>query len=57
MALGQPGVPIVVQGSDFVTLNGDQLTVLSGQASADQWQAFEPQLHKIIAGVKASEGG
>ena len=40
-----------------MTLNGDQLTVLSGQASADQWQAFEPQLHKIIAGVKASEGG
>jgi hypothetical protein len=56
-ALGQLGVPIVVRGSDFVTLNGDQLTVLSGQASADQWQAFEPQLHKIIAGVKASEGG
>ena len=56
-ALGQPGVPIVVRGSDFVTLNGDQLTVLSGQASADQWQAFEPQLRKIIAGVKASEGG
>ena len=56
-ALGQPGLPIVVRGSDFVTLNGDQLTVLSGQASAEQWQAFEPQLQKIIAGVKASQGG
>lgn len=56
-ALGQPGIPIVVRGSDYVSLNGDQLTVLSGQADAEQWQAFEPQLHKIIAGVKASQGG
>ena len=55
--LGQPGVPIVVRGSDYVTLNGDQLTVLSGQASADHWQAFEPQLKKIIAGAIASQGG
>lgn len=56
-ALGQPGIPIVVRGSDYVTLIGDQLTVLSGQASADSWQAFEPQLRKIVAGATASQGG
>lgn len=56
-ALGQSGVPLVVRGSDYVLLNGDQLTVLAGQASSDHWLAFEPQLRKIIAGVKASQGG
>ncbi len=56
-ALGQPGLPIVVRGSDTVLLDGDQMTVLSGQASADSWQTFEPQLRKIIAGVTAPQGG
>jgi hypothetical protein len=56
-ALGQTGQPIVVRGSDYVVLNGDQLTVLSGQANAEQWQAFERQLHKIIAGVQPAQGG
>lgn len=56
-SLGQPGVPIVVRGSDYVTLNGDQVTVLSGQATADHWLTFESQLKKIIAGATASQGG
>lgn len=57
MALGQTGVPIVVRGSDYVILSGDQLTVLSGQASAEHWQTFEPQLGKIIASVHTPQGG
>jgi hypothetical protein len=31
--------------------------VLSGQASAEGWPTFEPQLQKIVAGAKASQGG
>ncbi len=47
--LGRPGVPVVVRGSDYVLLAGDQMTVLAGQAADAGWEAFAPLLARIVA--------
>lgn len=49
--LGRPGVPVVVRGSDYVLLVGDQMTVLGGQAVDASWEAFAPVLTRIVESV------
>lgn len=55
--LGQVGMPIVVRGSDYVTVSGNTLTVLSGQSSTEEWERFEAQFTQIARGAKAAAGG
>lgn len=57
-ALGRPGIPVVVRGSDTILVVGDTMTVLTGQAAQENWAAFEPVLAKVIASVRlASAAG
>lgn len=51
-ALGRPGIPVVVHGSDTILVVGDTMTVLTGQAAQEDWAAFEPALAKILASVR-----
>lgn len=55
--LGQVGAPVLVRGSDYVTIAGNTLTVLSGQASSEEWERFEAQFTHIARGAKAAAGG
>lgn len=56
-ALGRPGAPVVVRGSDVLFLVGDQLIVISGQADATQWAGFQPRFSKIVDTVALAQGG
>lgn len=51
-ALGRPGVPVVVRGSDYLFLVGDQMHVISGQSAEANWSTFEKTLAKIVASVR-----
>ncbi|MCS6844291.1 MAG: hypothetical protein NZ528_08215 [Caldilineales bacterium] len=51
-ALGRPGVPVVVRGSDYLFLVGNQMHVISGQATEADWSAFEKTLAKVVASVR-----
>lgn len=53
-ALGRPGVPIVVKGSDLLIITGDRLTVLSGQSREADWAAFESQFLEILENAALS---
>lgn len=50
--LGRPGVPVVVRGSDYILLAGDDMTVLAGQAADTGWEAFAPTLAQIVDEVR-----
>jgi len=53
--LGRPGVPIVVRGSDYVLITGDQLTVLTGQANSASWDEFEPSFTRIMNSASTAQ--
>jgi hypothetical protein len=50
--LGRPGVPVVVRGSDYILLTGDDMTVLAGQAADASWEGFAPALARIVNEVR-----
>jgi len=56
-ALGRPGIPVVVRGSDYLLAVGEKLLVISGQGDAQHWDAFQPQLQRIIDSVTTPEEG
>lgn len=55
--LGRPGIPVVVRGSDFVLLTGDELTVIAGQSSMEDWAAFELRLAEVLGSAALAEQG
>jgi hypothetical protein len=55
--LGRPGIPVVVRGSDILLIQGDRLTVISGQASAIDWQAFQQDLDAVLESAALTQGG